>query len=315
MPIKPTQRIFNFLSTLYRHALRSINFNYSVSAHDVSHAQLREAQHALDEAIISIAPRAINTRTNDLLKLLLKIIPRSKTGSEYHTLPGLRINYPEAQKLLWAEQGLLDAMRGMVTAKVVARYDDYAAAASMYKALGVKFYGLTSEDKRQVNKLLGFEFMRFHNGYRVYRADHSVAFEQNLSQATNKETKLLLYGARNENWWDLLCNGLQVRSGNTCLPGQGLGDGIRLEALPKAAINRSSLVPNYWERGMGGHGFVGIYEVHTGSNLNVSEQSNNKKDKFAYDSLTVTSTIPYNTHTTAVYDPAQTRIWGLIELI
>ena len=79
---------------------------------------------------------------------------------------------------------------------------------TILEANGLILEPINEEDKKIILKELGEIKDKFYKAWRVTNKATKERFENEISQANNKTTRLLWHGSKNENWFSIMSNGL-----------------------------------------------------------------------------------------------------------
>lgn len=90
------------------------------------------------------------------------------------------------------------------------------------------------------------------------------------NQITEKDIHYLYHGSRNENWWNILIQGLSLRPKKSVVrTGAMFGHGLYFALRAKKSIGYSSLKGSYWSGGTSLTGFLAVYKVAYKNPFNV----------------------------------------------
>jgi poly [ADP-ribose] polymerase len=76
----------------------------------------------------------------------------------------------------------------------------------------------------------------------------------------NCTTKLFFHGSRNENFWNIIKNGLQLNP-KAKITGKMLGAGLYFANKAAKSINYTSLRGSYWSGGTSNIGYMAVFAV------------------------------------------------------
>jgi poly [ADP-ribose] polymerase len=85
-------------------------------------------------------------------------------------------------------------------------------------------------------------------------------YEQFKASMPNCITKLFFHGSRNENFWNILKNGL-ILNPKAVVTGKMLGRGIYFANKAAKSINYTSLRGSYWSHGTSNVGYMAVFAV------------------------------------------------------
>lgn len=209
LPIQDKE-IKELIDYLQQIARQKIADNYTISTEKVTQAMINEAQEVLNELanIYEQKIEDIQKQFNDLLLKLFNILPRKMTSvSDYLA----RDNEKETlEKIYTREQELLNVMKGQVIQQTKQEEVEVQKkpTQTILEANGLILEPINEEDKKIILKELGEIKDKFYKAWRVTNKATRERFENEISQANNKTTKLLWHGSKNENWFSIMSNGL-----------------------------------------------------------------------------------------------------------
>ena len=192
-------------------ARQKIADNYTISTEKVTNAMVEEAQNKLNKLsdLYNSKFKDKKDKFNDILLELFNILPRkmgcvvdylAKDGKS-ETLSAIYIR----------EQDLLNVMKGQVIQKTKEEVTDTDVAnptETILQANGLTIEPINEQDKEIILKELGEIKDKFYKAWRVTNKATRERFDNEIAQATNKTTKLLWHGSKNENWFSIMSNGL-----------------------------------------------------------------------------------------------------------
>lgn len=305
-------------------ARQSIRHNYQVSAEQVTQMQVDQAQLVLDQLVDLSARTKVPGELNDLLLELYRIIPRRMRRVQDHLVDALndQKDRKELEKLLANEQATLDVMRGQVKMNAQ-RQDQAAAPTDLLRSMGISVEPVTEDEHLQhIQKMMGKDGRKFHRAYAVINHQTQSAFDQHISRAENRETRLFWHGSRNENWLSILGSGLVLRPANAVITGKMFGYGLYFADKCRKSLNYSSLRGSYWAGGTKNRAYLALYDVHVGRQLKIKKHKNwcyslnveELQKRGAYDSLFAQGGADLINNEYIVYNEAQCTVRYLIEL-
>jgi poly [ADP-ribose] polymerase len=86
------------------------------------------------------------------------------------------------------------------------------------------------------------------------------AYKNFMSSMPNCKTKLFFHGSRNENFWNILKNGLKLNP-KAKITGKMLGSGLYFANKAAKSINYTSLRGSYWSGGTSDIGYMAVFAV------------------------------------------------------
>lgn len=310
--------IMRLLNDLQKYSKVSILNNYTVSAEQVTEAQLDKAQEILNDIAGQLKKRNIHNPTIDeKLTELYSVVPRKMKKVQDFILNGTG-DKAKAKAILEREQNAIDVMRGQVNINQVTDEDQ-----TLEDILGVKITKVSDKDSIQkVKDMMGAESDKFKNLFEVVHKTSRDKFEAQRSKSVKHWTKLLWHGSRNENWLNILKTSLLIRPTGAVHTGSMFGDGVYFADKCKKAMGYTSLSGSYWAKGNSSQGFMALYEVNTGMEYRIQKHTSemysmsysNLKKKGDYDSLFAQGGIDLINNEYIVYKSEQVTIKYLVEL-
>jgi len=311
--------IMKLLSDLQSYSKASILDNYTVSADQVTEAQIDKAQEILNQIADMLKYKKIsNSNIDDKLTELYTIIPRKMKKVQDFILNGIGDKI-KGKAILEREQDAVDVMRGQVSINTASIDSDK----TLEDILGVKIFKVTDQiviDK--IKEMMGTESNKFSGLYEVIHKVSKDKFEVQKKESVKHWTKLLWHGSRNENWLNILKSSLLIRPTGAVHTGSMFGDGIYMADKCKKALGYTSLSGSYWVKGNAKQAFMALYEVNTGMEYRVDKHTSemysmsykNLKSKGDYDSLFAKGGIDLINNEFIVYKSEQCTIKYLVEL-
>lgn len=284
VPIKD-QEIKELIDYLQKVARQKIADNYTISTEKVTQAMVNEAQEVLNE-LADIYEKDISDKQkqfNDLLLKLFNILPRKMSYvSEYLANNDKQETFA---KIYSREQDLLNVMKGQVIQQTKQEEVEVQEepTQTILEANGLILEPINEEDKKIILKELGEIKDKFYKAWRVTNKTTRERFENEISQANNKTTKLLWHGSKNENWFSIMSNGLLLNP-NAAITGKLYGIGIYFSPKAKKSFGYTSYNNSYWARGNSDRAFMGLYKMHYGNPYIVGD-FDSKYYKYNYEKL------------------------------
>ena len=209
LPIQD-EEIKELIDYLQKVARQKIADNYTISTEKVTQAMIDEAQEVLNELANIYEEDTSNKQKqfNDLLLKLFNILPRKMSYvSEYLANNDKQETFA---KIYSREQELLNVMKGQVIQQTKQEETEIQEepTQTILEANGLILEPINEEDKKIILKELGEIKDKFYKAWRVINKATRERFENEISQANNKTTKLLWHGSKNENWFSIMSNGL-----------------------------------------------------------------------------------------------------------
>lgn len=242
-----------FLTLMKRYTDNLVSNTYSVTAVNVSQAQVDEAQAALN--LLVKADKKDEQYINKLLTELYMIIPRKMRHVKDHLLPNINLD-----KTLEQEQDNLDAM-----ASQVAQITPKKAKATKKKTqnlldvLGITMK--TGQPNPEISYLLDQIFngtsKKLHGIFECNKPSEDTNIKEWMKDKKNKTTKILIHGTRCSSVIPILEQSLKIRpSGNFQFSGKVYGDGNYFSEVVQKSLNYT---------GIDNDKILLVYEVHTGN--------------------------------------------------
>lgn len=193
---------------------------------------------------------------NNKLMELLTVSPRK---CRYVT-DFLATSEKDFAEIIDREETLIAAMEALVSGDEVA----VAKLEESFDALGIEVYEATDKQKEQVlSKLSDNLKPKVKRIYRVINKEHKKRFDKYLEKNGIKTVKQLWHGSRNENWFSILQNGLQLNP-NAIITGKMFGQGIYFAPSSMKSWNYTSFRNTYWAKGNSDTAFMGLYATAYG---------------------------------------------------
>ena len=285
LPIQDKE-IAELIDYLQKVARQKIADNYTISTEKVTNAMIEEAQNKLNKLsdIYNSKFKDKKDKFNDILLELFNILPR-KMGcvvdylakdSKNETLSAIYIR----------EQDLLNVMKGQVIQKTKEEVTDTDVAnptKTILQANGLTIEPINEQDKKIILKELSEIKDKFYKAWRVTNKATRERFNNEIEQATNKTTKLLWHGSKNENWFSIMSNGLLLNP-NAAITGKMFGFGLYMGLQARKSFNYTSYEGSYWAHGNSDRAFMGLYDIHYG-NPYIVDDFNSRYYKYNYEKL------------------------------
>jgi poly [ADP-ribose] polymerase 2/3/4 len=305
------QSIVDFLLSCARGV---IDQNYTVAIADVTQKQIDTAQEILDGLAATSQKRWLRESINETLLSLYHIIPRKMKNTKLFLIQADDDNPKDTlQKLISAEQDLLDVMHGQV--KTQART---TADASPEMKLDIDLREAIAPEIDEIKKNTDFNLTSASRVLRVANHATEIAYDNYYASQASSKKMLLYHGSRNENWWSILNSGLKIRPTNAVHTGSMFGDGLYFANKARKSIGYTSLDGSYWASGSSHKAYLAIYQVNVGkqwliqrsdSSLNLSKVRRN-----GYDTVYAKGGIDLVNDEFIAYEAERCTIKYLIEL-
>ena len=279
----PDSVIKQVVEKLLAYANKVVEENYSVKSNSVTQKQVDEAQKILNDLSGMIK---INKFASDINKKLLElyhVIPRKMNHIKNYLLQFDKITNDDelqkAQKFFSDEQDTLDSMAGQVMMNTATADNTVVVEnKTILDTLGIKIERSTKDDDKMIKDYLGELKDKFINGFRVVNTKSQKRFEDWLATASNKKTKLLWHGSRNQNWISILQNSLMIRPSGVITQGSMFGNSVYFANKAKKSYGYTSSSSARWTAGNSSNVYMALYDVHVGNEWNIYHH-----ESFCYD--------------------------------
>lgn len=322
----PNPDVRSLMSRLQELAKRSVSQNYAVTAQQVTRKQVETAQQLLNE-LAALLTVGMDIRTyNAKLLDLFTVIPRRMVHVGQHLVDEIPRSDNDLQPLhdhLASEQSTLDVMRGQVELTSVSTPAEQAQP-TLLDALNLTADPVTDRQILSfIRRMMGADANKFDAAFSVRQAATDVAFDTYVRQQKNRKTHLLWHGSRSENWLSILKKGLVLRPANTVITGKMFGHGIYFADQFNKSLNYTSLQGSVWANGQQQEGYLAIYEVHVGNQLELSQHEPrhmqldadalNRMDT-GYNSVFARRGVSLQKNEFIVYHPAQCTVRYIVRI-
>lgn len=218
--------------------------------------QVRESRRIFNELGKKKTVKAFN---NWLLKLLAVSPRKTRYVDEL-----LAASNDDFAKIIYREENLIAAMEA-----VAGTSNKAAISRKSFDDLGIEVYLATDKQKNEVMRHLSDTLKpKVKTVYRVINRAHKKRFDAYLKKEGIKKVRQLWHGSRNENWFSIVENGLQLNP-NAVITGKMFGHGIYFAPSSLKSWNYTSYRGTYWANGKDDRGFMGLYATAYGDPLNV----------------------------------------------
>lgn len=119
---------------------------------------------------------------------------------------------------------------------------------------------------------------KVHQVYRVINQKHKKRFNDYLKKEDIHQVKQLWHGSRNENWFSILENGLQLNP-NAIITGKMFGKGIYFAPSSNKSWNYTSYRGTSWASGNSDTAFMGLYATAYGTPHDVTMSESFSQNK------------------------------------
>jgi poly [ADP-ribose] polymerase len=304
------QNVVDFLLSCARGV---IDQNYTVAIADVTQKQIDASQEILDDLAATSQKRWLRESVNETLLSLYHIIPRKMKNTKLFLIQAEDDDPKDTlQKLISAEQDLLDVMRGQVKTQA------QTASGSEEVKLDIDLHEATAAEIDEIKNSTDLNLAKTGHIIRVTNGLTEAVYESHYLSATSSKTMLLYHGSRNENWWSIINAGLKIRPTNAVHTGSMFGDGLYFANKARKSIGYTSIDGSYWAGGSSGKAYLALYRVNVGkqweirhgdSSLNLSKVKRN-----GYDTVFARGGVGLINDELVAYEAERCTIKYLIEL-
>lgn len=311
--------IRSLMLSLNGYAKYSVSANYAISPKSVTKSQIDAAQKIIDEISyeISFGGKDIKTLNKKLIDLY-HLIPRKMNDVRRHLCSedsgdpiGVFVS------IIVNEQSTLDTLSGQISLSNIGENSDI----SILDELGLNIELATANDVDLIKDLMGSSSHHYSKAFRISNTKTQDQFDLNLSKASSKKTKLLWHGSRNENWFNILSNGLLIRPSGAIHTGSMFGDAIYGASVAKKSIGYTSINGSYWSKGKSDKAYLALYNFHIGNQHVIKKHTHecysidkNKLELIGKDSVFALKGADLKNDEYMVYDHSQCSIAYLIEI-
>lgn len=231
-------------------AKATVKANYTIAVADVTQKQLEAAQNLVDE-LVSLAKEPIDVQlVNSKLLQLYKTIPRKMSDTKNYLLQAPNLDF--LKKLIENEQSLLDTLSGQVSSSAISSRTDKLSLDSY----GIQIEVASDEDRNRIAEETDFRV----SNQKIFK----VTNNKTQARFDSTKTKLFFHGSRNENWWNILQTGLQIKPANVVITGKMFGQGTYFASRCAKSIGYTSLRGTRWANGNSSKAYLAIFEVNLG---------------------------------------------------
>lgn len=197
-------------------------------------------------------------------KVLMELLTISPRKARYIT-EFLAHTEKDFSDIIEREENLISAMEAMVDAP-----EETKSISEDFDAYGMEVYYATEKQKKQVLSHLSDQLKpKVKQIYRVIHKKQRQRFDDYLEKHHIKKVKQLWHGSRNENWFSIAVNGLQLNP-NAIITGKMFGQGIYFAPSSMKSWNYTSFYGTSWANGNSDTGFMGLYATAYGKPYDVT---------------------------------------------
>ena len=317
----PTVR--SLMSRLLELANLSIFQNYVVTVQQVTRKQIESAQQLLDDLAALLTVGMDTSAYNTKLLELFKVIPRRMSYVGQHLADEIPLSANDLQDRLADEQATLDVMRGQVELAPVPALPNQAPP-TLLESMKLTIEPETDKHiLKLIKQMMGVDANRFDAAFSVRHAATEAAFNEYVNKQPNRKTLALWHGSRSENWLSILKTGLVLRPASAVITGKMFGYGIYFADQFSKSLNYTSLNGSIWANGRQQEGYLAIYEVHVGEQLELTKHEPQhmqldtnalKRLDTRYDSVFARQGVSLQKNEFIVYNQAQCTVRYIVRI-
>lgn len=212
---------------------------------DITKAQVKESKRILKRLGQVKTVKCFN-------KHLMNLMTLSPRKCRYvNTL--LATSPKDFADIVTREETLITAMEAFVGEDTVLTND--------FSSYGMEVYIATDEQKKKVLEKLSPGLQpKVKQIYRVIHKEHKKRFDNYVKNNNIKTIKQFWHGSKNENWFSIAVNGLQLNP-NAAITGKMFGYGIYFATRAKKSIGYTSLNGSYWANGNNHRAYLAVFKV------------------------------------------------------
>lgn len=199
-------------------------------------------------------------QTNDLddfnqkLMELLSVCPR-KTRYVHELLAKKKADFTN---IITREENLVNAMQALLSG------NSSVDIQNCFESMGIHIFEATDKQKEEVLRHLDDSLEgKIDTIYRVINDKQKKLFNGYLKSNGIKKVKEFWHGSKNENWFSIIVNGLQLNP-NAKITGKMFGKGIYFAPSSKKSWNYTSYHGTYWANGSSDTAYMGLYATAYG---------------------------------------------------
>ena len=255
------ENVRNIVKEIHGYSQENFTQNYTVSVENISPEMLREGKEILDnlaDRYKEMSTAAFNNRLTDLYKA----VPRRMDILSKHLAKGPS----DFAEILAAEQELYENMKNLSSGNIL------SDEKNILEANGLTWRRVTDDEKNFIVKRLGSQSNRYIDAWAIDNSLTRKRFENFCLKEEltyqNKGISLLFHGSRNENFWRILTTGLTINPKGVVITGKAYGNGTYFAPNAIKSMGYTSCRGSKWAGGTCDYGFLGMYEVATGTRYN-----------------------------------------------
>lgn len=259
------------VQALRRYASDTIKQNYTISQSAVTQEMLDKAKELIDK-LNSIADGLgkgySSYQFNDTLIKLFKTIPRKMNKVDDYLLH--RDDSVIASKVIDREQKLYDVLLANFQIQQAANAKDASKdggssnngpTETILEKFGLECELVVDQSKiDEIKRHLGQVAPKFKRAFVVVNKKTQDKYASFIASNPKCKTKLFFHGSKNENFWNILKNGLLLNP-KASVTGKLLGNGIYFAEKAAKSVNYTSLRGSYWSNGTSNVGYMAIFAI------------------------------------------------------
>ena len=159
------------------------------------------------------------------------------------------------QRLIKDESDLLDVMETQVASLTKARND---AEKNLLEMFNLEVYTATPKQVEIVEKKLSDELKgKVRNVFRVINRNTQKRFDEYLHAHGKPRVRQFWHGSKNENWWNILCQGLFLHP-DAPITGKMFGEGLYFAPSATKSWGYTSGKGSFWAHGKSNTAFMAL---------------------------------------------------------
>ncbi len=262
------ENVKKFVDILQDLAAKTIQKNYQVTSSVVTQKMVDKAQKQIDDLATNVSKYTLKKFNEGLIQLFYTIPRNMKNVNEE-----IAKTKDDFGVIIQREQDLLDVMKGQVFKPLpkISVDNNSEPTETILEANGIVIEEATEKDIEIVKKLLGKDAKRLKNVYCATNLKTQARFDEYVKEQKfkKKDLKLFFHGSKNENWWSIFVNGLNIRPANAASNGRMLGHGSYFANDINKSITYSSISTYSYKKEK--FGFFGIFETGYGTPYDINK--------------------------------------------
>ena len=179
----------------------------------------------------------------------------------------LAITESDFPSIIDREESLIKAMEAVVDDN---SSENIRKTVVDFASYGIEVFEANEKQKEIIEKHLSDQLKdRVKKVWRVIPKKQQRSFNEYLKKNKIKTVKQFWHGSRNENWFSILTNGLQLHP-DAAITGAMLGKGIYFAPSSLKSWNYTSYRGTYWAHGSSDTAFMGLYATAYGNPYDAS---------------------------------------------